>query len=55
MSKFHVIVTNKRKPNKFKIHVRNRRKLPELKFALCLFVKGGTTEENFKRHFNVEY
>lgn len=55
MSKFHVIVTNRRKPNKFKIHVRNRRKLSELKFALCLFVKGGTTEENFKRHFNVEY
>lgn len=60
MSKFHVVVTNKVKVGKLKPgelleKFRNKKAFSDFKFTACLFIKGGTTEENFKRCFNVEY
>lgn len=60
MSKFHVIVTNKVKvgkckPGKFRKEFRQRAAFENFKFIGCFFVKGGTTEENFYRCYNVEY
>jgi hypothetical protein len=60
MSKFQVVVTNKVKvgkckPGQLRFRFKNKKKLQDFKFVSCLFVKGGTTEENFKRCYNVEY
>lgn len=60
MSKFQVIVTNKvkihkRKPGALIVRFKRKKDFENYKFASCLFVKGGTTDENFKRCFNVEY
>lgn len=60
MSKFHVIVTNKVKigkckPGGIRKEFRQRAAFENFKFVGCFFVKGGMTEENFYRCYNVEY
>lgn len=55
-----IIVTNKvrirkNKPGEIRKKFKSKAAFEEWKLAQMLFVKGGTTEENFKRVFNVEY
>lgn len=55
-----IIVTNKVrigkcKPGEIREKFKSRAAFENWKAAQMLFVKGGTTEENFKRAFNVDY
>ena len=57
---FHVIVTNKvkvgkHKPGEFRCEFKRKSDFDNFKFIGCFFVKGGITDENFKRCYNVEY